>query len=206
VSTSSASTAQKRLKNELRIEYGFAPCAISIGCSVLMRNVVNEFVSCAHLVPRQLREVWPLLGITDELRNVLLMFKCVEEAYDVFVLSLLWTQEKDVEGRTLYRIHVWDPALRLLPVTMNVRKRGSPRYPGIIMPDLDGLTFGDLHGQLRQLHSPQGHVPYRRSLAFQAQLARAKALFSKWEVVDVDMEAALSPEVTRQAGQPLGVV
>jgi hypothetical protein len=95
------------------------------------------------------------------------------------VLSLLWTQEKDVEGRALYRIHVWDPALRLLPVTMNVRKRDSPRYPGIIMPDLDGLTFGDLHGQLRQLHSPQGHVPYRHSLAFQAQLARAKALFSK---------------------------
>jgi hypothetical protein len=64
------------------------------------------------------------------------------------------------------------------------------------VPDLDGLTFGDLHGQLRQLHSPQGHVPYRHSLAFQAQLARAKALFSKWEVVDVDMEAALSPEVS----------
>jgi hypothetical protein len=191
VSASSSSSAQDRLKTELRFAYGFSPGASTMECSVLKCSLATVVISCAHLVPRQLREVWPLLGIADELRNVLLMFKCVEEAYDDFVLSLLWVGEQD--GRDLYRIHVWDPELRLLPLTVNVRSRGSPRFPGIVLSELEGRTFGQLHGQLRQLHC-RDHSPYRRSLAFQAQLACAKAVFSKWEVAEVDM-AAVSPEV-----------
>lgn len=193
VSASSASSAQNRLKTELRIAYGFSPSASTMECSVLKCSLATAVISCAHLVPQQLREVWPLLGIADELRNVLLMFKCVQEAYDDFVLSLLWVGEQG--GCDLYRVHVWDPELRLLPLTVNVRSRDSPRFPGIVLTDLEGLTFGQLHGQPRQLHCP-GHSPYRRSLAFQAQLACAKAFFSKWEIAEVDFAAAVSPEVS----------
>jgi len=196
ISASSANTAQSRLRNDLRIAYGFGPGATSVVCPILMQSVVSEFVGCAHLVPRQLREVWPELGIVNELRNVLLMFRSIEEAYDDFVLSLLWAGVQDSDGRDLYRVHVWDPTLRALPVTVNVRRRDAPRFGGVVIPTLDAITFDELHGQLRMLASRSGHAPYRRSLAFQAQLARAKALFSGWDVVEVDMDAAVTPDIS----------
>ena len=174
-------------------------------CPVLMLDLPASTLACAHLVPRcmvrsfgaALQKMWGELGVDmDETRNVLLLFKCIEEAYDDYLLSFVWTDQLDEGGRTLYRLHVWDPALLLLPITTNVRNRDRSRFSP---PPQDGgqawqaasqMTFGHLHGQHRALAAIGGHAPYGRALCLQATLARCNARARSWP--DLALPAVVS--------------
>jgi hypothetical protein len=161
-------------------------------------------VTCAHLMSRKLHDHWVRLGITaDDPRNVMFMFRGIEEAFDDYLLSFLHTGEVDVAcGADLFRIFVWDPTLLDLPVTVNVRCRTESRnLPGVLLPEsVKGITFRALHeGALLPLAGPSGLSPFRRALALQAALAHAQAKFNRWPEAPPELFAlneAVSPDMS----------
>lgn len=195
-SGSSQGLRQRRLRKKALAAYGHGEHAKVLQCPILMVPLPAAVVSCAHLVPQSLRKQWVELGITEhDTRNVIFLYKGIEEAYDSYLLSFVLTNECDDSGRTLYRVHVWDPELRPLPVVTNVRNRSEHRtFPNVQLPaELTTMTFDMIHGQLRVL-SEVDHQPYKRALSLQAMLARSKARVHSWP--DLDLPDITSPELS----------
>ena len=192
-SSKESTTSLRRIALEA---YGNGPHVEVLQCPILLASLPAHCVACAHLVPQSLRNRWIEFGIEVETRNVLFLFKSIEEAYDKYFLSFVWTDKVDESGRNLFRVHVWDPQLMSLPVIMNVRSRTKQRYPFLQLPaEVASMTFGQLHNQLRVL-ATRNHAPYNRALAFQAILARAKARKRDWP--DLDLPEMVSPTLSEE--------
>ncbi len=200
--TASSKNEQKRAQSALRTNalqaYGHAVTPNGeLTCPVLRVALPAAAVTCAHLMPRKLRDHWARLGIAaDDPRNVMFMFKGIEEAFDDYLLSFLRTGGVDARGADLFRVFVWDPALLDLPVTVNVRCRAERRsLPGVLLPErVEGITFRALHeGAPLPLAGPSGLSPFRRALALQAALAHAHARFNRWPEPPLDLLALNEP-------------
>jgi hypothetical protein len=203
-SRSSMSATQKKLRCASLRAYGLSETSACLQCPILLLPLPARVVTCAHLVPRALRSEWPQIGVAvggdDDTRNVMFMFKCLEEAFDEFLLSFIAVQGGDSDSTAeRYRVHVWDPVLRKQPIAINVRNREvMQKFSGITLPEsLDALTFGDVHDKERILASPNGHTPYRRALLLQAVLAREKARHRGWEDVELpELSGGISPDIS----------
>ena len=189
---------QSTLRTDALLAYGHVVTPNGeLTCPVLRVALPAAAVTCAHLMPRKLRDHWDRLGIAaDNPRNVMFMFKGIEEAFDDYLLSFLRTGGVDAHGVDLFRVFVWDPALLDLSVTINVRSRPERRsLPGVLLPEcVEGITFRALHeGEPLPLAGPSGLVPFRRALALQAALAHAQARFHRWPEPPLDLRALNEP-------------
>jgi hypothetical protein len=213
-SSSSASTKseqkreQKRAQSTLRMKalqaYGYVVTPDGmLTCPVLCTALPAAAVTCAHLVPRMLHAHWAKLGIADDdPRNVMYIFKCVEEAFDDHLLSFFRTGTFDAGGRDLFRVYVWDPTLLDLSVSVNVRNRDERReLRGVQLPEtVERITFRSLHERAPvALAGPSGLSPFRRALALQSILARAKARHNGWPDAPpelAELDDSVSPEMS----------
>jgi len=198
---------QKRAQATLRMNaleaYGHIVTDGMLRCPVLCTALPAAAVTCAHLVPRMLRAHWAKLGIAEEdPRNVMFIFKCVEEAFDDHLLSFVRTGTFDANGRDLFRVYVWDPTLLDLPVSVNVRNRNERReLPGVQLPEsVERTTFRSLHERAPVvLAGPSGMSPFRRALVLQSILARAKACHNGWPDAPpelAELDDAVSPDMS----------
>jgi hypothetical protein len=201
--SSSSHPSENSVQSELRTSalqaYGLNVENKSLTCPILLMQLPARVITCSHLVPRLLRDEWPARGVDIvPLRNVMFMFKCVEEAFDEFLLSFVPIPVNSPSDPELYRVHVWDPLLRGLPVTTNVRRRNFLQKFDVAIPTAASrITFGDLHNKERVLASANGHAPYRRALLLQAVLAREKARRRGWDDVELpELSSSISPNIS----------
>ena len=190
--------AQSALRTNALQAYGLAVTPSGeLTCPVLRVALPAAAVTCAHLTPRKLRDLWVRFGIaSDNPQNVMFVFKGIAEAFDDFLLSFLRTGVEDARGAELFRVFVWDPALLDLPVTVDVRCRAERRsLPGVLLPEgVEGITFRTLHNAAPlPLAGPSGLSPFWRALALQAVSAHAVARFNRWPEPPLDLLAQSEP-------------
>ena len=178
--------------------YGYAVTpSDELTCPVLGVALPAAAVTCAHIMPRKLRDHWAKLGIAaDDPRNVMFMFKCIEDAFDDYLLSFFRTGSVNEHGAELFRVFVWDPTLLDQPVTVNVRNRTEKRsLPHVAFPEnVHGITFRVLHERAPlALAGPSGLSPFRRALALQASFAQAQARFNRWPEAPPDLLSLNEP-------------
>lgn len=168
---SAPSTRSARSRSFKKSLVDFYECGAPGGFVVcLMLNIAlpSDKICAAHLF-RHSNEYFAedLLGFKDinDVRNGLLLYKPIQEAFDHGQLSFVYDKESDE-----YHCRLWDDAIKQMVVLRNI----SQRLQRKIAPNDLQLTFGDLEGEplaFRNLNRP-----FRRCLTLQARIARKRAV------------------------------
>ncbi|KAG1708035.1 hypothetical protein DVH05_024720 [Phytophthora capsici] len=163
-------------------------------CMVMNIGLPSSVVIAAHIFRQEhvrLIDHFEQFADIDDVRNGLLLFKPIKSAFDDLDIAIL------VDKQDQFILKVFNPTIKknllvdsLDEVQWNAlgggsvptdwRKSTSSVYAPNA-PDFNLLTtFGELDG--KPLQFPIGSIlrPFRCCLYFQAQLARAKALYHGW--------------------------
>ena len=146
----------------------------TIACQFLGIDFPTHQVTCSHIFQRKWaksRKIIDLQEIND-VKNLLLLFKPIEVAFDEGRLCFLWD-----DSSSQFRMKILDPNIKGKTV-LDLALRQFPNFSATNMDPILMNTIGILEG--KPLITGQA-IPYKRCLAFHASRARYEAIHvQKW--------------------------
>lgn len=163
----------------------------TISCQFLGIDFPTSQVTCAHIFQRKWaksRKIIDLQEIND-VKNLLLLFKPIEVAFDEGRICFLWNNSD-----SQFQMKILDPAIRNKTV-LDLTLRQFPSFPTTNSDPILMNTVATLEG--RPLKTGKV-IPYKRCLAFHASRARYEAIhIQKWIKAEdfIISEDAWSPNI-----------
>ena len=146
----------------------------TITCQFLGIDFPTNQVTCAHIFQKKWaksRKIIDLQEIND-VRNLLLLFKPIEVAFDEGRICFLWDNEDNQ-----FKMRVLDPSIRSKTL-LHLAQQRLHNFPATGIDPIFSSTIDRLEG--RPL-TTGNHIPYKRCLAFHASRARYEAIhIKKW--------------------------
>jgi archaellum component FlaC len=163
----------------------------TITCQFLGIDFATSQVTCSHIFQRKWaksRKIIDLQEIND-VKNLLLLFKPIEVAFDEGRICFLWNNSD-----SQFQMKILDPAIRNETV-LDLTLRQFPSFPTTKIDPVLMNTIAALEG--RPLKTGKA-IPYKRCLAFHASRARYEAIhIQKWIKAEdfIISEDAWSPNI-----------
>jgi len=146
----------------------------TITCQFLGVDFPTHQVTCSHIFQKKWAKSRMTIDLKEinDVKNLLLLFKPIEVAFDEGRICFLWDS-----AVSQFRMKVLDPAIRNKSV-LDLALRQFPSYSTSNVDAILNSTFAVLEGN--PLNTSNG-LPYKRCLAFHASRARYEAIhIHKW--------------------------
>ncbi|KAI3658796.1 hypothetical protein MP638_002596 [Amoeboaphelidium occidentale] len=134
-----------------------------------------KYVTMAHIFQKLWASRIDMVGLDDvnHVRNLLLLFRPIEVHFDRGDLIFMWDEQTKQ-----HTCRILNPRIKTLSIDDEADNLCGPA-----VADKTGMTFGDLEGKVLDTNN-SNHMPYKRCLAFHAQIATTAAASKKWVNLD----------------------
>lgn len=158
-------------------------------CMISGRYFSAKYVTMAHIFQKRWASRIDMVGLDDvnHVRNLLLLFRPIEVHFDRGDLIFVWDDQTKQHA-----CRILNPRIKTLSIDVEGNLYGrrveylyliADNLCGPAVADKTGMTFGDLEGKVLDTNN-SNNMPYKRCLAFHAQIATTAAASKKWINLD----------------------